>query len=84
MTNQFNKVVAANGKVTNLFTNLLYNIRNQNYNGAQYGNINYLNYKIKTRNGKVVAMMLKFALKKTALIGFLKLINHLTPYKFQF
>lgn len=45
MTNQFNKVMAANGKITNLFTNLLYNIRNQNYNGDQYGNINYLNYK---------------------------------------
>ena len=44
VTNQFNKILTADGKETGLFANLLYNIRNQNFNGDEYGNVNYLNY----------------------------------------
>ncbi len=43
MTNTHNQVLANNGsnlKKTGVFTNLLYNIRNQNF-----GDNNYLNYK---------------------------------------
>jgi len=42
-----NKVLTADGTETGLYTNLLYNIRNQNYDGAEWGNTNYLVYKQK-------------------------------------
>jgi hypothetical protein len=45
MTNQFNKILTANGKVTGLFANLMYNIRNQNLDGDRLHNDNFLNYK---------------------------------------
>jgi hypothetical protein len=37
------KMKTCDGKDTNIFTGLFYNIRNQNY-GDVYGNQNYLNY----------------------------------------
>ena len=46
MTNQFNKILSTDGK-TELFTNLLYNIRNQNFDGDKWGDANFLNYQNK-------------------------------------
>ncbi|EDV18493.1 hypothetical protein TRIADDRAFT_62991, partial [Trichoplax adhaerens] len=44
MANTFNQILTSNGQKTGLYTNLLYNIRNQNFNGDEYGHANYLNY----------------------------------------
>ena len=44
MTNQFNKILTATGKETGLFANLIYDIRNQNFDGEKAGNANYLRY----------------------------------------
>ena len=43
--NQFNKVLTNTGDETGLFTNLMYNIRNQNFNGDNEDNANYLNHR---------------------------------------
>lgn len=80
--NQFNKVLTNTGDETSLFTNLMYNIRNQNFNGDNGNGANFLNHKM--RSGQKEGIMLKFALYKMDLSGFLKLINHHIFRRFQF